>query len=279
MKQETTLYARPQKAMWITILLAAASVLVCGAIIFFKAYNRHKAYQEYVSMIPAADDVEEMDFYIRTDGTLIFYAKDLYSFAVLAETSQESSLRSYTVGTNTINAVFMPVISQKLNDLVLTALEHGVDIRNLYVPEGTDQAFLDSFQEKSSHGTFTVCSGGEYQLFRDASVYVLHGKKSLSLNIIHGNNSFLYSYDQKVGSMFDLVEATVCIMPNEAFAKSKISTNYVFLPESEQNQERLLEQADYYFIHNHTANIFGLSDGKQLLFDVNLRATGRLKEQ
>ena len=278
MKQEITLYAKPRKVMCIIILLAAVFVLAFSSIIF-TAYNRHKAYQEYVSMIPASADVAEMNFYIHNDGTLTFYAKDLYSFAVLDENSQEGTLRSYTVGGNTINAVFVPLISQTMNDLVLTALDQGIDIRNLYVPKGTDQAFLTSFQEKSSHGKVTVCTGGEYQLFKDACVYVLNGKESLSLNITHGDNSFLYSLDQKVGSLLNPVEATVCIMPNEISAKSKVSTNYVFLPESVQNTGALLERADYYFTCDNASNVFGLSDGNQLLFDVHLTATGRLKEQ
>lgn len=276
MKRQTTLYARPHWTKFL-ILLGAAVLILFGLFLGVRVHTKNKAYQEYVSMIPAAAEVEAMDFYIQADGTLIFFAEDLYSFAILDENSQVGTLLPFTVGGSTINAIFIPVATDSIKELVLSALDQGIDIRNLYVPEGTDQAFLNSFREKTSQGKVIVCTGGECQLFKDAAVYVLNGKGSLSLTVTHGNNTFLYSYDKKMGSLFDQKEATVCIMPYDVFVDSKLSTDYVFFPESEIDTEKLRKKTDYYVTEYNKANIFCLSTGNQVSFDVHLNATGRIK--
>ena len=121
MRRETSLYARPRKTIWLIIFLLAVC-LILGFFIFKKAYNRHKAYEAFVASVPEAAEVAPMDFYMAIDGTLIFSAENLYSFVILNEDSQVGTLLSHTAGGNTINAVFMPVVSDNLYNLILEAL-------------------------------------------------------------------------------------------------------------------------------------------------------------
>lgn len=277
MRQETSLFARPKRYAGMIILAVAVFIGLCS-IFFIKFYNSRKAYQEYVSMIPAPADVSAMDFYLTSDGSLVFTADNMYSFMILDENSQIGTLHSHTVGGNTINAVFLPMVSEPVNALILTALEQGIDIRNIYVPEGTKTDFLDAVTAKSGKAKTIICSGGEYQLFKDTMAYVLNGKDSLSICVTHGANTFLYSHDKAVGTLFNKQEATVCILPYDVFLKSKISSVYSFFTESEISHDKLLSKTDYYMANINNANIYCSSTGNEVSFDVYLTATGRLLE-
>ena len=276
MRRETSLYARPRKTIWLIIFLVTVC-LILGFFLFKKAYDKHKAYETFVASVPEADEVASMDVYIVIDGTLIFSADNLYSFVILNEDSQVGTLLSHTIGGNTINAVFMPVVSDNMYNLILEALELNIDIRNLYVPKDTDPAFLEAFQEKNSRSQTVICSGGEYRLFKDTAVYVIKSKESLSLRVTHGDNSFLYSHDQAVGTLFEQEQAIVTIMPYEVFNESKIRSDYVFFEETEVSAEQLRNKTDYYSDAYKRTNIFCSSTGNQLSFDVYLTATGRLQ--
>ena len=276
MKRKLTIYVRPRWSI-LLMLLATAVIVLLGVFLFFRVHTKNKAYQEYVSTIPAAAEVGAMDVYIQNDGTLIFYAEGFYSFAVLNENSQMGALQPFTVGGNTINAVFVSVATDSVKETVLSAMEQGIDIRNLFIPEGTDQKFLDMFIEQTRQGKVIICSGGEYQLFKDAAVYVLNGKESLSLMITHGNNTFLYSHDKKVGNMLNQKEATVCIMPYDIFIDSYLNTEYALFPDSKGDIEKLRKKTDYYAATYGNSDMFCLSNGNQISFDVYFNATGRLE--
>lgn len=121
-----------------------------------------------------------------------------------------------------------------------------------------------------------ACSGGEYQLFKDAAVYVLEAKDTLSLTVSHGNNTFLYSYNTKVGNLFAKQEATVCIMPYDHFIDSKVTTVYALFPETQVDETKLLKLTDHYLLDYDTVEVYALSDGSEVVFGISLTPTGRL---
>ena len=274
MKKEATLYARPKVSLPAVIIIAV--VILAAGFFLFRGISKNIAYKEFVSTVPAAADVDDMEFCLSSDGTIVFQAPSLYSFVILSDSSLASSLQAYTVGGNTINAVFMPADTKELNDVVLTAITNGMDIRNLYVPKDTNKDFLASLQDKAPKCKVNICSGGEYQLFKDATVQVLGAKKTLSLTVTHGNNTFLYSYDEKVGSLFEKQEATICIMPYDIFVNSKLTTVYALFPETEVDETKLLKLTDHYLLDYDTVEVYALSDGNEVTFGVSLTPTGRL---
>ena len=274
MKKEATLYARPKVTLPLIILLIIT--LLAAGFFLFRGVSEKKAYDEFIESVPAAAEVDDLGFYLTSDGSIVFQAPNLYSFAVLSDQSSASSLLPYTVGGNTINAVFMPAATKELNDVVLSAIASGIDIRNLYVPRETDKSFLTSLQEKAPRCNVIVCTGGEYQLFKDAAVYILGGKETLSLTVSHGNNTFLYSYDEKVGSLFKEQEATVCIMPYDILVNSKLTTVYALFPESDADTTKLIKFTDHYLLDYDTKEVYALSDGNDITFGISLTPTGRL---
>ena len=77
--------------------------------------------------------------------------------------------------------------------------------------------------------------------------------------------------------MLNKEETTVSFMPYDTFLESKISATYSIFRECELDPETLFHKTDYYIGSADQSNIYCLSTGDQVSFDVYFIPTGRLK--
>ena len=275
MKKEATLYARPRIPFYL-ILIVAAVLLTAGFLVGLSVHKNRKL-KAFEATIPSAEVVEDVNLSFKPDGTFALTSSNgYYSLVVLSDETTAATLKPFCVGGNVLTAVFMPADTPEYEALVLDIINQGMEIKTLYVPGGTDKEFLDSFSSLGNKSQYVKVKGGEYALYKDVVAYMLGSKKSLSFQLVHGENAVLYSYDEKVGSLFNSLEADLCIMPYEALTSSKLDTTYAFFPEADFEEEALRKHTDKYVPEYTHADLFCLSDGKNLSFGVGLMSTGRL---
>lgn len=265
-----------RKITWLSFALATVFLFFLFLTVFLPVRKNLK-YQEFLSSVPSAEEVSDLQVFLRHDSTLAFMAPDSYSFVILGDKTVANSLKTFAVGGNTLHALFMPADTPSMQETVLAALDLGLHIRTLYVPKRTDKTFLEAYRTKNPNGEIIKVSGGEYRLFKDCAVYLLGCKTSLSLTVEHGDNTFLYSYQENVGSLFKRKEAAACFMPYENLIESKLDVTYAFFPEADFNIEDLAKHADKYVPEYTSFDLYCLSDGTELLFDTGSYVTGRLQ--